>query len=175
MLGRYQNFPQTIHGVARFTYSASIRQLQQTIFYTLYQLNNETCSLHDITTPSPFKCEVSFEFGVAEESTFNFLDKEELQRLQKSVEEKSLPILDVYCAVRYHKVNESGKRTSLKFDYHMLRFAFYRRIIELFVSHERGTQRIPLEDLVTFLKNRINKELEQKQQKPLTLKHLRAL
>jgi len=118
---------------------------------------------------------VSFELGIAEESAFNFLDKEELQRVCRHVEGRALSTIDVFCAIRYHTINESGKRTPLKFDYHLLRFTFYKKNIELLVSHERGTQRIPLEDLVTFLTNNVNEELATRRQRQLTLKHLRTL
>jgi len=118
---------------------------------------------------------VSFEFGIAEESAFNFLDEEELQRAHKSIADKALSTLDVFCATRFHTVDEGGKRKPLKFDYHLLRFTFYKKNVELLISHERGTQRIPLEDLVTFLANRVNRELATKQQRLLALKHLHAL
>jgi len=118
---------------------------------------------------------VGFEFGIAEESTFNFLDEEELQRVCKNIVGKALPTLDVFCAIRYHTVKESGERTPLKFDYHLLRFTFHKKNIELRISHERGTQRVPLEDLVTLLANRTNKELATKQQRQLVLKHLHTL
>jgi len=140
-----------------------------------HQLNSQSLSLGDVTTPPKHACQVGFEFGVAEESTFNFLDKEELQRLRKSIVDKALPTLDVFCAIRYHKISEGGERTPLKFDYHLLRFIFYSKNIELLISHERGTQRIPLEDLTTFLTNRINKELATKQQRKLALKYLHTL
>ena len=124
-----------------------------------------------MTKASPPNCQVNFELGIAEEDTFNFIDKEELDRLEKSLEEgETLRILDFFCATRYHTITQNGKTKPLKFDYALLRFTFQRRTMELFVAHERGTQRIPLEDLVTFLINRINREL-----KTLTVKHMRTL
>jgi len=118
---------------------------------------------------------VGFEFGIAEEFAFNFLDEEELQRACKNIVGKALQTLDVFCATRYHTIDEGGKRKPLKFDYHLLRFTFYKKTIELLISHERGTQRTPIEDFVTFLTNRVNKELATKQQRQLSLKHLRTL
>jgi hypothetical protein len=117
---------------------------------------------------------LNFEFGVAEENAFNFLDKEELDRLRKSLEEAKAPLrmLDFFCATRYHTTTPNGKRKSLKFDYVLLRFTFHRRNMQLFLVHEKGTQHIPLEDLATFLTNRINRELTQTQQKPLTLRYV---
>jgi len=129
-----------------------------------------------LTRASPSNCQVNFELGIAEEDTFNFIDKEELKRLQKSLEEgETLRILDFFCATRYHITTQNGKTKPLKFDYTLLRYTFQRRTMEVFVVHERGTQRIPLEDLVTFLTNCINRELVQRGLKTLTVKHVRTL
>lgn len=176
MLGYYSNFPTNIHGVATLTFQFSTQQLQKTILHTFYLLNQETHDLKSLTRASPPNCQVNFELGVAEEDTFNFLDKEELGRLQRSLEEGgTLSILDFFCATRYHTTSQNGKTKPLKFDYALLRFTFQRRTLELFVVHERGTQRIPLEDLVTFLTNRINRDLIQSGLKTLTVKHMRTL
>jgi len=129
-----------------------------------------------LTRASPPNCQANFELGIAEEDAFNFLDKEELVRLEKSLEEGQLMrILDFFCATRYHTTTSNGETKPLKFDYALLRFTFQRRTMELFIVHERGTQRIPLEDLVIFLTNRINKELTVKGLKALTVRHMRTL
>ena len=175
MLGRYENFPEVIHGVARFACKSPIRKLQQGILRSLHQLNQEGCGLNAITPHLPSKCEVSFEVGAAEGVDFNYLDEEELDRFSKDIAEKELPTLDFICVVRYHIVKDGGKRVPLKFDYHLLRFMFQENSVELRVCHERGTQRVPLEDLVTFMTKRINKELSQKRLKPLNLEYLRTL
>jgi len=174
LLGHYENFPEVIHGVARFTHRISVRKLQQAILCTLYQLNQETHRFSDIASHFPSKYEVSFEFGVAEGTTFNYLDKEELERFQETIVKESPPIFDVFCVVRYHVVDKE-KRVPLKFDYHLVRFMFYKNSVELQVCHERGTQRLSLEDLIIFIIKRINEELSQRRLKPLTRKHLRTL
>jgi len=175
-LGPYNNFPTNIHGIAAYKFQTSTQQLQKTILDAFYQLNLETLNLKSLTRASPPNCQVNFELGIAEEDTFNFIDKEELQRLQKSMEEgETPPVLDFFCATRYHTTTQNGKTKPLKFDYTLLRFTFHRRIMEMFVVHERGTQRIPLEDLVTFLTNRINTELTKKRLKTLTVRHMRTL
>ena len=171
MLGRYENFPEIIHGVARFTCKSSIKNVQQAILSALHHLNQEVCSLSTVTPHLPQKCEVGFELGVAEDFDFNFLDKKELDRFQRSIAEKELPMLDFFCVVRYHVVNDRGKRVPLKFDYHMLRFVFQENSMELRICHERGTQRAPLEDLVIFITKCINEELSKKQLKPLSLEY----
>jgi len=174
LLGRYENFPEAIHGVARFTHRLSVRKLQQAILHALHRLNQE---IHDLDAIAPFsslKCEVSFEFGVAEDNLFNYLDKEELDSLQRAIVKRALPILDFLCVVRYH-VTKGGKRVPLRFDYHLLRLVFQRRSVELQIFHERGTQRVSLEDLITFLTKCIKDELSRRQLKPLFLKYSRML
>jgi hypothetical protein len=175
LLGRYENFPEIIHGVARFTCKSSIRTIQQTILSVLHKLNHETCGLRNVTPHLLQECEVSFEVGAAEDFDFNFLDEKELDRFQRSMVEKELPTLDFFFVVRYHVVNDEGKRVPLKFDYHMLRFMFQENSVELRICHERGTQRVPLEDLIKFITKRINEELAQRQLKPLNLEYLRVL
>ena len=174
MLAQYENFPETVHGVARFAYRSSIRKVEQTIFYVLHQLNGKTHSLSEITSFPSSKCEVSFEFGVAEGVTFNYLGNEELEKFQKTISQKALPMLDFFCVIRYHVVKEE-KRIPLKFDYNFLRFIFYENEVELRVSHERGTRRISTEELIAFITKHINEELSLKQLKPLDLKYSRAL
>jgi len=106
---------------------------------------------------------------------FTFLDKEELNRTEKSLEEGAVDILDFFCALRYHTTAPNGKTKPLKFDYILLRFAFQRKTLELFLVHERGIQRIPLEDFANFLINRINNELAERKIKSLTVKDMRTL
>ncbi|UCF58691.1 MAG: hypothetical protein JSV15_06445 [Candidatus Bathyarchaeota archaeon] len=174
MLGRYENFPETVHGIARFAPTPSIAQMQEAILHALYQLNHEICDLERIVAVSLLKCEVSFEFGVAEAEEFNYLDEEELNRFRKSVVDKTFSVLDFFCVVRYH-VNKKGKRVPLKFDYHLLRFMFYGARMELRVTHERGAQHVSLEELIAFIAKRVNEDLSKKRLKPLTLECSRTL
>jgi hypothetical protein len=176
LIGYYTNFPAKVHGVATLVFQTGTSQLQRIISETLSKLNNETHDLGFLTKASPPNCQVNFELGIAEEDTFTFLDKGELARIIEALEkEETLGVLDFLCAARYKQIMQDGKAKSLKFDYVLLRFAFRRRTMELFLSHQRGIQRLPLGDLTTFLINRINKELAQNKMKPLTLKHMRTL
>lgn len=170
MLGRYQNFPTNIEGFARYNYPASTQTLQLALTKALYTLNKETIDIAAITEAGPTNCTVNFEFGVGHEDTFNFLDTEELENVEKTLKQQALPVLDIYFVARYNRTRPDGKRRSLKFDYGMLRFAFGRENMELFVYHERGTQRIPLDNLASFLKDQINLQLSAEKKKKLTLK-----
>ena len=169
MLGRYENFPETVHGVALFACQNSARRVQEAILYAFHHLNQESYDLGAVTPYLKQKCEVGFEFGVAEGSDFNFLDKKELAQCLRSIAEKELQTLDFFFVVSYHLIKEDDKRVPLRFDYHVLRFTFYENELELQIRHERGTQRVPLDDLTDFIAERINAELSRRQLNPLIL------
>jgi hypothetical protein len=171
LLGRYENFPETVHGVARFNYQDQTKSVQQAILCALHRLNNET---HDLGAVTPYlnqKCEVSFEFGVAEGDAFNFLDENELEHCLRDVKEKEFQTLDFFCVVRYHTTRKRGDRVPLRFDYHVLRFTFQEDCLEMRVRHEKGTRRIQLDDLTCFIAKRINAEFSRRRLKPLILSH----
>ena len=175
LLGRYENFPQVIHGVARFTCRSSIAKVQQETLCTLHKLNEQAFNLKEIATISHSQCEVSFEFGVADGIEFGYLDEEELDKMQKGIAREVLQAMDFLCVVRYHII-KNGKRVPLKFDYHMLRFIFYNKNnLDLRVSHQRGIRRISVGNLITFITKRINEELSQNRLRPLVVRSLRAL
>ncbi len=174
MLGRYKGFPEVTHGRARFICQGSLGDVQHAMLSSFHQLNQETCRLNAIAPHMSLDCEVGFDFGVAEDMVFNYLDKQELDRFRKAINKEELPIIDLFCAVHYHTVN-NGKRVPLKFDYHLIRFIFHRNSVNLWIRHERGPQRVPLEELLTFLANRINEELSKSRIKPLSLEYLRTL
>ncbi len=177
MLGCYFNFPTKIHGVTRYTYHTSTQQLQRNIVKALRQLNQETLDLAALTKASPANCQLNFEFGIADQFAFNFLDDEELERFLRMHDDSQgeTQVLDFLCAARYSRVTDEGKRIPLRFDYTLLRFVFYERNMETFIAHERGSRRIPLEDLIVFLTDRIGTELKRNGQKPLKLEHLHVL
>ncbi len=161
MLGHYENFPTVIHNVLKFTHQSTEKKLQKVILRVFHRLNQEK---RDLNVLSPFfssKCEVSFEFGVAEGVTFNYLDEEELKRFQKDITKEALSTLDFFCVIRYHALKE-GRRVPLKFDYHLLRFVFHGNNVEMQISHERGARRVSLEDFANFIIGEISKELPRK-------------
>jgi len=175
LLGLYENFPKIIHGVARFTYKTSTKNIQQAIVATLYRLNQEKCRLEEIAYPSKQYCEVNFEFGVGEDVTFTFLDKNALDRLETEIMKKSLMFLDFLCVLQYHVVDKLKGRSPLKFDYYFLRFAFSRNLMEFLLSHERGPQRVHVEDLIGFLMKQVTKELADQYSSALKLESKRTV
>jgi hypothetical protein len=169
LLGNYKNFPENIHGIAFFEYQNSTKSLQQAILFALHHLNHETYNLGSVTPYLKQNYEVGFEFGVAEDFDFNFLDNKELERCTRSIAENELETLDFFFTVRYHNIMKDNKRTPLKFDYHLLRFIFQRNGLELRIRHERGPQRVATDDLTEFIALQINRELSKKQLTPLII------
>ena len=167
MLGCYKNFPQNVHAVASFDYQESKKDVQKAILCAIQQLNHEICDLTAITPYLTQKCEVGFEFGVANGFDFYFLDQKELNHFMKFVVENEVKTLDFFLVVRYHLVRENNKRVPLRFDYHVLRFAFHVNGLEIRIRHERGSQRVTSEELITFVNEKINDILSRRQLTPL--------
>jgi hypothetical protein len=167
LLGRYENFPENVHGITPFEYQDSAKAVQNAILCTFHRLNQEAFDLGAVTPYLKQNCEVSFEFGVADGVGFNFLDQKELEQCLKSVDETEVETLDFFFVVRYHRVGDGGKRVPLRFDYCVLRFSFQEGGLELRIRHERGTRRVPLDDLTDFLVKQINVELSRRQFAPL--------
>jgi hypothetical protein len=175
LLGLYENFPEIIHGVARYAYGTSTKKVQHAIVAAFHRLNQENCGIEEIAYPSTPHCEVEFEFGVGEDLTFTFLDKSALDRLKAEIAKKSLMFLDFFCVLQYHIVDKMRGRSPLKFDYYFLRFAFGRNFVEFFVSHERGPQRVHVEDLIDFLTKHMAKELTDQYSGALKLENKRTV
>jgi hypothetical protein len=161
MLGAYENFPKNIHKTAHFTTSTTNKKLQQTLIQALKETNTKTFNLENIAAPSITQCQVIFEFGIAETNNFNYLDKDEANRIIKSIQKKPLQLADFFCAIRYYKT-QNEKKTPLKFDYYMIRFIFNKNAIETQIFHERGPRYMSPEDITNFILTRINETFSRK-------------
>ncbi|RJS76054.1 hypothetical protein CW667_05980 [Candidatus Bathyarchaeota archaeon] len=161
MLGYYEGFPENPQKTAFFTFSISNKRLQQTLIQTLYEINGKSFDLQEVSDPSIPNCTVIFEFGIAEENTFNYLDKEENKKLLKVLKKTPFKITDFYCAVRYYKT-KNDKKTPLKFDYYMVRFLFENKLLETRIFHERGPEHATPDDIINFIIGRINEKLSRK-------------
>jgi len=155
MFGFYENFPVQVHQVKRLTVAVSRKRLQQAIVQALYRLNGENLNLETIANPSIPNCMVIFEFGIAENEAFNYLNHDETKKALERIGEAPLEVLDFFCAVRYYK-REGDKNKPLKFDYYMLRLVFSASIVEVLVFHERGPRHISPEDLINLIVGRVN-------------------
>jgi hypothetical protein len=155
MLGFYEGFTETVHKAMRFVTSISNRSLQQKLIAGLHALNTQTYDLEKVTDPSIHGCRTNFEFGIAENDGFNYLNDDETARVLKAVGKKPLEIIDLFCVVRYHR-SRGGKETSLKFDYWMIRLVFNKRLMDAYVFHERGPGYTSAGDVVNVVASKVN-------------------
>lgn len=167
LLGHYENFPENVHVVADFYYQVPTKDIQQAILCAFHQLNHEICDLGTIMPFVTKKCEMGFEFGVAEGFDFNFLDQKELNEYLKFISKNELQKLDFFVVVRYHIIKEDGKRVPLRFDYYVIRCVFKESRLQMRIRHEKGSQRVTPNDFTDFLTEIINDELSRKQLNPL--------
>lgn len=154
-LGYYENFPKNIHTYETFNTNISSKKLQQNLIQLLHDINRKELSFEEIANPTIPKATVIFEFGLAEDGNFNFIDEKELEKTLKSLAKERLGIMDFFCAIRYYREN-GDKKTALKFDYYLIRTVFGKNILEIQVFHERGPRYISPQDLVDFLQSKIN-------------------
>jgi hypothetical protein len=166
MLGFYVNFPQNAHKLAVFFNSISNKRLQQALTQTFLKLNNETFRLEEVANPSVPHCRVVFEFGIADENDFNYLDSHEKDKLLKAISKKTFPVTDFFSVIRYYRIGEE-KKSRLRFDYYMIRFMFDKNLIEIRVFHEKGPMHVSPEELIEFVVARINSTFSKKALKPL--------
>jgi hypothetical protein len=165
MLGFYANFPRNVHKAEKFSTLILSKKLQETLVETLFKLNGETLSLEGVAAPSIPSCKVIFEFGVAEENDFNYLDDEERKRLLAAIKKKPFQVLDFLCVIRYRSMKEE-KKMRMRFDYYMLRWMFGESLVEVHVSHEKGTRHISPDDLVKLVVARVNGAFSKKVLRP---------
>jgi len=161
MLGFYNNFPKSVHKILRFVTLVLEKSLQKALVEAFYKLNKDTFSLEEVATPSVPQCKVIFEFGVAENDDFNYLDDEERDRLLKAIRKKPFSTMDFVCVIRYYRLR-NGTRTPLRFDYYMLRFAFRRKTGRMRVFHEKGLMYVSPKDLPWFIVDKINAQFSRR-------------
>jgi hypothetical protein len=166
MLGFYENFPQNIHLTELFVSPLSKKTLQQHFIQLLMDLNRKNFSFEEIGSPTIPEGTVIFEFGIADEQSFNYIDKEEAQKVSTVIGKQAFPLMDLFCVLRYYK-STKPKKTPLKFDYYMMRLAFGKdHNLELQLYHERGPRYIGPKDLADFLIRKVNAASVRKILKP---------
>jgi hypothetical protein len=156
MLGKYENFPFNIHFLETFTSTLNCKQFQQKLIQTLKELNRKPFRFEEISIPTIPDSEVIFEFGIAENEGFNFLDEQETNRVLNSLKPQQTASLDFFCAIRYYKIS-AQKKTALKFDYYMFKSSFAAKNVEFQVFHKQGPRYISPEELVTIITDNINR------------------
>ena len=156
MLGLYDNFPESIHRITSFTFSIPLRRLQEKFIQAIYEVNNKTVSPEEISPHALRECEIFFETGVAESSSFTYLDQELATKLQEAVKREPLKTVDFFFAARYYKTSKE-KKIPLRFDYFLVRAVFFDGNLEVRIFHERGPRYISPEDVGNFVVQRINR------------------
>lgn len=177
MLGRYDNFPTIIHGIARLSHQIPQPKLQQLLIASFHEINGhkEPYEISVADHPGTYQGELSFEVGVAEGIYFNYLDNNELNRLYESLSAGGLfEILDFLIIIGYHYSRE-GKKIALKFDRHILRFLFYENTLELNLFHERGIRRMPLDDILNYVIKTLSQKIEKTGLPLLKVEYFRTL
>ncbi|MEM2322621.1 MAG: hypothetical protein QXJ13_07650 [Candidatus Bathyarchaeia archaeon] len=156
-LGIYNGFPERYHYAYLIEAYAPIKDVQRAIANALHEVNGR--SVRDYWSRRlGADIDVIFEFGVAEDLTFHYIDSDTLSLLLKVICEKELHVLDFISIIRYYvqSARGNGRRRPLRFDYYFLRFIFGVRHIEIRVFHERGPQRISAREIVEFLVENVN-------------------
>ena len=161
MLGRYENFPENVHRLASFNFYEPAKSVQQAVLSSFCRLNKESFDVGAITPYLQQPCDVSFEFGVADGFDFVFLDNAELQKCLEQIDRSEFQVLDFFFTVRYYRLKGS-KKIPLRFDYVVIRLRFAEDHLQARIRHEKGTQRISLDDLTAFISKQVNIELSSK-------------
>jgi hypothetical protein len=131
----------------------------------LSEINTKTFNFEEVSNPTIPECNVIFEFGLADANNFYFIDQEETKKTLAVLNETHLHTLDLFCAIRYYKINVQ-KRTALKFDYYLMRMVFGTGLIEFQVFHKQGPRYITPEDLIDFITCKVNETASRKILKP---------
>ena len=175
--GKFTNFPFLVHGLAKISHDNTITKIQRSIIQTLYNLNGykEAYPLSIADHAGTRNGEFAFETGIADGMFFDFLDEETAGKLFDFLESgKEYSILDFLVIVTYHYLKEE-RRTSLNFDHNILRFSFNEGIIEVLLFHSKGIRRMPLDDFLNKIINRIGLETKCLGLKPIKVEKIRAL
>ncbi len=160
MIGIYDNFPVTIHNTEQYTSKVPIKQIQQKLIKMLYELNQSEFTFEQVSIPTIPQGRLFFEFGIAEATNFTFINEEVMRKTLKNLA-KEPKILDLFCAIRYYKM-EGEKKRALKFDYYMIRIIFDKSTFEVQTFHERGPRYLLPQEVFTFVVTKINESIGKK-------------
>ncbi|MDD3792115.1 MAG: hypothetical protein PHY74_03170 [Candidatus Bathyarchaeota archaeon] len=160
MIGIYDNFPVTIHNTEQYTSKVPIKQIQQKLIKILYELNQCEFTFEQVSIPTIPQGRLFFEFGIAEATNFTFINEEVMRKTLKNLA-KEPKILDLFCAIRYYKM-EGEKKRALKFDYYIIRMIFDKSTFEVQTFHERGPRYLLPQEVFTFVVTKINESIGKK-------------
>jgi hypothetical protein len=175
--GRFFNFPSIIHGTTSISHKTSIIKLQQIIVETLFSINKVKLvrSLSVAGQSGVYTGEVGFEIGIADGLYFDYLDNRTRAKLVQYLKfGTTISVLDVLIIVSYH-YSKGKKRISLNFDHNLLRFIFRNQELRLYLHHSRGIRRIPLDEFLNYIIQKINEQMKKNRLKTFKVEHLKTL
>lgn len=156
MLGTYENFPDHIHIRASFRSTLPDQKIQQRIVQTLHEANRKSFRFDEIGHPAMHDCTMIFEVGIAENTSFNYVNDEETEKVMNALKKQTFQIMDFFVAIKYYK-GDAKKKSPLRFDYYMVRFVFNETYsIEAQVFHEKGPRYTSPDDIVEFIEKEVN-------------------
>jgi len=155
MLGIYEQFPLGLHSVESFNSKLPTKQLQQRLIRLFHAINNKEFTFEEIANPAIPNGIIIFEFGIADNEGFNYINDEEAKKALDLVIKENLRSLDFFCAIRYYR-KDLTKKSPLKFDYYLLRTIFAKESFEIQVHHERGPRHISPAELTQFIGKKAN-------------------
>jgi len=126
----------------------------------LYELNQSEFTFEQVSIPTIPQGRLFFEFGIAEATNFTFINEEVMKKTLKNLA-KEPKILDLFCAIRYYKM-EGEKKRALKFDYYIIRMIFDKSTFEVQTFHERGPRYLLPQEVFTFVVTKINESIGKK-------------
>ena len=171
-LGTFTNFPSIVHGIGEAFHNDQIYKIQHTTITALKELNNhkEPYPLSISSKNGIYMGTLGYEIGVADDFFFNYLDDETVQRLCKLLNpRRNYRLLDFLIIVTYHYTQQE-KIIALNFDYFHLRFIFNKKKIEGRIFHNKGTRRMPVNEMLNRIFDQIRKNMRQSSLGSLTVK-----
>ena len=138
-----------------FNTTLSSKQLQQKLIKVFCESNKKVFSFEEVANPTFLDSTVIFEFGLAENAGFTFIDEQETEKVLSLLTNDHLQTIDFFCAIRYYK-GKQEKKTPLKFDYYLIRTLYSKESFEVQIHHERGPRYLSPEDLTQFIFSKLN-------------------
>jgi hypothetical protein len=178
--GKFDNFPDQIHGRLKIGHRTSIFKIYQIIIQTLNKLNNFTTKLKVNDTDHSNRLEglMVFEVGIADGSYFQFLDHEtmtKLSRYHQLIKNQQISVLlDVLVIISYHYYRQD-KKISLNSDHNILRFIITPKLLNIYLFNAKGIRRLPLDQFLQRLFNKLHEEMKRQHLKTFTIEAFHAL
>ncbi len=156
MIAFYEHFPElNIHERTDFTFTLSSRKLQERLMEVFLNLNRKTFTFEEIGNPTIPDSTIIFEIGLADGNSFMFVDEDEAEKVMNILRKEAFDVMDFLCVIRYYK-NYTSSKKPLRFDYYLTRLNFSKNIVEFLIFHERGPRYLSPQEIVEFLKDKIN-------------------